>query len=268
MIGLAAVIVACTNGSPTPVPPAQLTEIAVTATARVPASADALKANCAAPGNASVTNLLEELRSCKSDLSKDSKELIGLFIELQGFKTDPEFLGVGFGVCCRFNSWLGEVNALRDSERYDTLNEVGILPVDLLELGQAYMISKGQTTEYTESLEGRIGIQSQKTMGLVTYLPTPTVNSALGTEAVGVWLDEIPGDRITIFKEGGQLRMEYMLLREGLTLRLPLTESQSPYGRHFEDASMEASEFYVIDQQGNLQIWDPYGLIATARKIK
>ena len=269
MIGLAAVIVACMNGSPTPVPPAQLTAIAATATARVPASADAPTVNCAAPQNASVTALLEELQSCNSSLSQDTKELIRLFAELQGFKTDPEFLRVGFGVCCKFNSWLKEVETLRDPERYDTLNEIGILPADLLELGHAYMISKGQTTEYTESLEANIGIQSQKTMGLVKYLPTPTINSALGTEIVGEWIYEFLGyeHRITIFKQGGQLRLEYVF-DDGSTEVFAIVESQTSYGRRFEVASMETSDFYVIDQQGNLQIWDPYGLIATARKIK
>ncbi len=267
MIGLTVLIVACMNGSPTPVPPAQVAAIAATATARVPASAVALTVNCAAPENPSVTKLLEELRSCKSNLSQDTKELIRLFVELQGFKTDPEFVRVGFGVCCRFNSWLGEVNALRDSERYDTLNEVGILPVDLLELGQTYMISKGQPTEYTESLEARVEIQSQKTMGLVTYSPTPTVNAALGTEIVGVWIDEFLGfeDRITIFKQGGQLRLEWVF-DDGSKEYFAIVESQSPTGRRFEAA--DQFEHYIIDRQGNLQIWDPYGLITTAKKIK
>ena len=38
-------------------------------------------------------------------------------------------------------------------------------------------------------------------------------------------------------------------------------------GRRFEIAG-ESGEYFVIDLTGNLQVWDHYGLISTAKKLQ
>ena len=68
--------------------------------------------DCAEPETLEITALLKELQSCKPDLSSLTKDVIRLYFELLEFKDDPEFHKVGFGVCCRFNVWRQEVDAL------------------------------------------------------------------------------------------------------------------------------------------------------------
>ena len=110
--------------------------------------------------------------------------------------------------------------------------------------------------------------------GTRTRLDTPTVpptraqvvapTTTLGHQIVGDWLDAEVGDRIKILMERGQLRMEYKM--GGNIFRFPVVESRSPMGRRFDERG--SSQFYVIDSQGNLQIWGPSGLITTARKLR
>ncbi len=228
-----------------------------------------LTLKCAVPDNTDVTALLIELKSCKP-ISQDTKDLIDLFVELEGFKTDPEFHQVGFGGCCRFNSWLKQAEALRDRAGLDSLTEVGILPGDIILVGQAYMNSAGRSTEHTEWVKRTLEVEAKKTIGLETPLsPIPTADLPSDI-VIGEWLEEITAtleNRITIFSESGQLSMKWDF-SDGSEGEFPLIESKSPIGRSFHIVGGFPGDYYVIDAQGNLQIRGSYGLITTARKVE
>ena len=88
-------------------------------------------------------------------------------------------------------------------------------------------------------------------------------------EVIGNWLDETPfiGGRITIFEQDGKLFIEQRF-KDGSHMKEEIVERRSPSGRRFEDKEENSyGEFYLIDYQGNLQLWDQEGLIATAKKI-
>ena len=128
----------------------------------------ALTETCVEPDGPDLTSLLTELESCKPDLSRDARETIRLFIELQQFKDDPEFHRVGFGACCRFNSWKEEVDSLRGTADVGTISEIGIVPGDLFTIGLEYLRSAGQPTELTETMQAILGSAARKSMGFST----------------------------------------------------------------------------------------------------
>ena len=94
---------------------------------------------------------------------------------------------MGFGVCCRFNVWKQEVDALTDRSGLDTLGEVGIVPGELYSLGWEYFNNKGHSTDLTDYVEAILKAAIMKTMGLVTFqsTATPTADAALGMQVIG-----------------------------------------------------------------------------------
>ena len=145
----------------TPVPVAQIATPSTTS-------------DCAEPETAELAALLRELQSCKPGLSPFTKDAIRLYLKLQEFKDDPEFHQVGFGLCCRFNEWKKEVDALTDSAGLETLMEIGIVPGELWSLGWEYFQNQGRSTDLTDYLEANIKAAVIKVMSLVTPQPTPT----------------------------------------------------------------------------------------------
>ena len=108
-------------------------------TLQVPISASpSLDNACQVPIDVSVAVLLNELQSCKSTtLSKDSSSIIRLYLELERFKSDPEFHQFGFGACCRFNSWLRELESLSMTTYGETGTAPGKLVDPLVEVSSA-----------------------------------------------------------------------------------------------------------------------------------
>ena len=109
----------------------------------------------------------------------------------------------------------------------------------------------------------------------VTLTPWPTSAPTLAArhketrrEFIGKWFDDDPGVKefITIYRELGQLRMEYRSRHGANLFDFPIVESRSARGRRFQESG--AFQFYIIDDRGDLQIWDTLGLITTARKIE
>jgi len=85
------------------------------------------------------------------ELLKNIEELKFLYKELQGFKDDPEFHKVGFGLCCKFNLWLQKVDSFQSKKtNQDILNYVGFLPGELSLLGMEYMRNKGHPASHSE----------------------------------------------------------------------------------------------------------------------
>lgn len=84
----------------------------------------------------------------------------------------------------------------------------------------------------------------------------------------GRWLDEGMKGRITFFRQDGRLFME-RLWADGSSGTEEIVEKSSHRGRVFQAAKGggDAEEFYLIDNQGNLQLWDRDGLICTAKKM-
>lgn len=106
-------------------------------------------------------------------------------------------------------------------------------------------------------------------MGFSTVQPTSTANPSLGSEVIGEWENEyIPGvkSHITIFSEAGQLNLKESF-DDGGALIQALVKSNSPAGRRF-DLAEGADEYFVIDADGNLQIWGSSGLLYTATKLE
>lgn len=76
-------------------------------------------------------------------------QLATLYKELMSFKREPQFQDVGFGVCCKYNSWMKRVEKLRGQGSTAMWLQLGVLPGDLLMLGLEYVHSKGAETSFT-----------------------------------------------------------------------------------------------------------------------
>jgi len=92
-------------------------------------------------------------------------EIRHLYLELQNFKNDPQFHRFGFAPGHKYRNWQSEAKRLVDSTPRDVGIEVmreGVVPGDLLVLGQEYLTSKGKETEYSRY----INAQFQKALKL------------------------------------------------------------------------------------------------------
>ena len=213
--------------------------------------------------------LLRELQSYKPDLSSFTKDAIRLYLELLEFKGDPEFHQVGFGLCCRFNLWKQEVEALTDSAGLATLSEIGIVPGELFSLGWEYLQNQGHSTNLTDYIVASLKAAVMKTMGIGTPRTTPTVDAALGVQVIGEWENEYEGglqNLIKIISEYGVVKLGETF-RDGSILTESLVERESSPGRRF-DATTRLGEYFVIDSVGSLEIWGRSGLISMARKLE
>lgn len=92
----------------------------------------------------------------------------------------------------------------------------------------------------------------------------------LSRDVIGSWLLKIPylGSRVTIFRQGGKLFMENRYT-DGSIGKKEIVEKSSGKGRTFQRKGGRSSDdFYIIDNQGDLQIWDSEGYVMTAKRIK
>lgn len=123
------------------------------------------------------------------------------------------------------------------------------------------------TTHFNPSLEVRIRGFTVDQKQALNQKP----NDPYGL-IIGCWLDERPyvGNRITIFQKDGKLYMANHH-KDGSSGVKKLIEKKSPLGRRFEDENMAVSEtgdHWLLDSNGNLQLRDNEGLIATPKKIE
>lgn len=87
---------------------------------------------------------------------------------------------------------------------------------------------------------------------------------------VGRWFAESPyvSIHITIFREDGKLFIDPMF-KDGSSLKEELVEKKSPLGRRFDPVEgTSTGDYLVLCSDGNLQVRDNDGLIATLRKIE
>ncbi len=72
------------------------------------------------------------------------------------FKGSYSFEFYGFAVAGPHNQWLKRVEVLSNDDYADLLISKGFVAVDLVQLGMAYVGSKGSETEYTRSINKTI----------------------------------------------------------------------------------------------------------------
>ena len=147
----------------------------------------------------------------------------------------------------------------QDSGTYDRTFMFYYLP------GMTVSAGAWATTHFTPDLEVRIlGLTAEAENKLVTQ------PQAANREVIGRWLDDTPliGNRTTIFREKGKLFMEH-LFKDGSNHKTELIERKSPLGRRFDKVkSSRAADHWVLDSNGNLQVRDNDGLIATLMRIE
>lgn len=87
---------------------------------------------------------------------------------------------------------------------------------------------------------------------------------------IGTWLDESVhmGHKITVFRTDKGLYIGRSF-PDGSSSKNELIEKSSSDGRRFEDKKgANFGEFYLLDPQGNLQVWDQDGLISTLKQYR
>jgi len=121
------------------------------------------------------------------------------------------------------------------------------------------------TTHFNPNLEVKIqGLTSEQENAFRQLPDDPS------REVIGSWLDESPfiGSRVTIYRQNGKLFLENTY-KDGSIGKKEMVEKSSSKGRTFQKKEgSPAGEYYLIDRQGNLQLWDQEGWFSTARKLK
>lgn len=146
----------------------------------------------------------------------------------------------------------------QDSRSYDRTFICYYLPDMELDAGA------WATTHFNPNLDVKIlGLTAEQEESLKQQADDPS------QEVIGSWLDERPfvGNRITIFRQNGKIFMENTY-KDGSSGKKEIIGKFSTSGKKFEDKKENGfGEFYLIDNQGNLQLWDQDGIISTAKKI-
>ena len=226
---------------------------------------------CLEPNDEGIGGLLEEFKSCRPDISEDTRDLVDLLVMLEGFRRDPEFHQVGFGVCCRFNAWMKEAELLNDRAEISSLVEIGLAPGDVIQVGLEYLRSAGQPTEYTDYMMSVLELTVREAMGL-EQSPSVSTSTVCSTPdmVLGEWINQLTNilsQRITIFCNRQGQWQTTSLFNDGSRNTSDLLENQSPIGRRFDIVDNAWGEYFIVDSKGNLQIWDSLGLITTAKKV-
>lgn len=146
----------------------------------------------------------------------------------------------------------------QDSQRYDRTFICYYLP------GMTVDHGAWATTHFNPNLEVRILSFTAEEDKALKKLPDDS-----SKKVIGIWLDESPflGSRITIFRRNGKFFLE-KVYKDGSSGTKEIVERSSFKGRTFRyKKKSSAGEFYLIDKQGNLQLWDNEGIISTSKSI-
>lgn len=120
------------------------------------------------------------------------------------------------------------------------------------------------TSHFNPNLEVKIQGLTAEQENVLRQLP-----EIESRKVIGSWLNESPfiGSRITFFRENGRLFMENAY-KDGSIGKKEIVEIPSSKNRKFQrKEGSSVGEYYLIDSQGHLQIWDEEGYILTAKKI-
>lgn len=75
-----------------------------------------------------------------------------IYNKLMSFKDSPDFHLYGFGEGSKYRGWYVAAHNFTKDDDLHLMHTYGFVSGDLLNLGQEYMKSKGQETEYTRSM--------------------------------------------------------------------------------------------------------------------
>ena len=146
----------------------------------------------------------------------------------------------------------------RASQEYDRTFVLYYLP------GMEVGAGAWATSHFNPALEVRIlGLSTADEGRMATSPP------GLGdVTIIGCWLDESPfaGGRIALLEAGGQLYMD-RTFKDGSGMKTRVVEGQSALGRRFDPVESSHGDYWILDNQGGLQVRDGEGLIATAKKL-
>lgn len=121
------------------------------------------------------------------------------------------------------------------------------------------------TTHFTPDLDVQIlGLTTEESEKLLDATEPPS------KEILGRWLDDSPiiGSAITLYREKKRLFLQTRY-KDGSESIVEVKRTQTTRGERLVDKQGNSfGEHYVIDKQGNLQIRDQDGLIATAKAVK
>ena len=149
----------------------------------------------------------------------------------------------------------------RDANRYKQTFIAYYLP------GMEVGAGAWATTHFNPDLQVRIeGLTLEEAAVLVSEPESPS------RHVIGKWLAKdtllgSPVGKITIYESNGKILWEWKF-NDGSTLVQELVERSSSKGRTFERKKGSSfGEYYVIDREGDLQLWDEYGHIMAAPRL-
>ncbi len=147
----------------------------------------------------------------------------------------------------------------QDSRTYERTFIAYFLPEMIVDSGA------WATTHFNPELEVRIlGVSAEEEEKLSSQ---PKQDNR---QIIGSWIDDRigMGERITIFKKESQLFYE-QAFKDGSNLVREVIEKKSSLGRRFEKKEgSQAGDYWIINNEGDLQFGDNEGLYAKAKKVR
>ena len=185
-------------------------------------------------------------------------EMKSLYEELQGFKDSAEFKQVIYERCCKYHAWKLRVEALNDKGSFkEFMNEFGILPGELVQLG--YFYGRGDL-EAAKVWERRIDAIQSPLAGVerVDRMEEDRIIGEWSSERTPYWM----GSEDTIARKNGVLQMTQRF-PDGSSRTETLEEIKPLEGqlRRFRMTGNTYGEYYATLPGGRLGAFDVDGLI-------
>ena len=100
-----------------------------------------------------ITETTVKIEQKSVEFKKVYFEFLKLYNELLEFKSNDNFVKFGFAKGGNYNEWLKNVETLKDDPDANLLLDNNLIVGDLLNLGFAYVGSKGKETKVTKDLD-------------------------------------------------------------------------------------------------------------------
>ena len=203
--------------------------------------------------------IIHEEDSLDQTIPKDVAEFIDLYTELTRFKDKNDFKRLGFGQGSPYKNWYNRANTLTSTAKLPHFTKYGIVPGDIVALGNAYVASAGKENVTTKALNEAIKKGIDKANGNENRIAT-SIKKDLpnGNETViGHWkLSGALNMDIKIIK----INQTYYSIENGKTIKL--TRKGDKY---FQENS-KTGEYYKI-KDGKLRLCDKDGDFTDLFKI-
>lgn len=88
-------------------------------------------------------------------------------------------------------------------------------------------------------------------------------------DVIGTWFYEAPyiSQTIVLFRKGSKIFME-VTYNDGSSGIDEMIENKISKGTRYQEIGTgEGVDYFIINSEGNLEIWDDYGLVGTAKKL-